>query len=377
MKILFIIPKLGGGGAEVLLGAVSEELVIQGHQVKIICLHAHHETFVNFPNRKFIEEKISISIINDSVSFSFFKSPKINNELYKNIVNEFQPDIIHSHLFESELLAYSFIKSGIKYFSHAHDNMVQLKKLNLNTFKTKSSITNFYESIWLKRQYRKANANFIAISQDSLSYLKTNLSKNHKKNIFSLQNAINLKGFYNVETKSSSFSIVSTGNLVPKKGHLLLVNCASELKNRGYNFKIEILGYGLMKDQLESKISELNLKNNVILAGNVSNVNDFLSRADLYVHTATYEPFGLAIIEAMASNLPVVCTDGKGNRDLIQEGINGFMVWERDPKLLADKIELLINDEEKRNEMGTNARKFSEGFGIEQYVQHLLLLYSK
>ena len=95
MKILFIIPKLGGGGAEVLLGAVSEELVIQGHQVKIICLHAHHETFVNFPNRKFIEEKISISIINDSVSFSFFKSPKINNELYKNIVNEFQPDIIH------------------------------------------------------------------------------------------------------------------------------------------------------------------------------------------------------------------------------------------------------------------------------------------
>ena len=101
----------------------------------------------------------------------------------------------------------------------------------------------------------------------------------------------------------------------------------------------------------------------------------YLWNADLYIHSAITEGFGLTLIEAMSCGLPVVCTDGKGNRDLIQEGENGFMVGERDPKLLADKIELLLKNDNLRLEMGEKARKFAQGFGIEKYVESLLLLY--
>ena len=58
-----------------------------------------------------------------------------------------------------------------------------------------------------------------------------------------------------------------------------------------------------------------------------------------------------------------------------KEGVNGFMIWERDPKLFADKIELLINNEKMRLEMGKNAREFAKDFGIEKYVDQLLELY--
>ena len=96
---------------------------------------------------------------------------------------------------------------------------------------------------------------------------------------------------------------------------------------------------------------------------------------NLYLHTANYEPFGLVLIEAMACGLPVICTDGKGNRDLIKEGVNGFMVWERDPVMLADKIELLLRNDTLRIEMGKKAHAFAQDFGIKKYVDSLVNLY--
>jgi glycosyltransferase EpsD len=119
----------------------------------------------------------------------------------------------------------------------------------------------------------------------------------------------------------------------------------------------------------------LDLSNQISLVGSQEKVEAFLWNADLYIHSAITEGFGLTLIEAMACGLPVVCTDGRGNRDLIHEGENGFMVGERDPKLLADKIELLLKNDNLRLEMGEKARKFAQGFGMEKYVESLLLLY--
>lgn len=126
---------------------------------------------------------------------------------------------------------------------------------------------------------------------------------------------------------------------------------------------------------LQNQIDQLSIQNSVTLHGNVEFPEQFLQSSSIYLHTAIYEPFGLVLIEAMACGLPVVCSDGKGNRDLIQEGENGFMVWERDPKLLADKIELLFKNDNLRMEMGEKARVFAQEFGMKKYVDQLLLIY--
>ena len=106
----------------------------------------------------------------------------------------------------------------------------------------------------------------------------------------------------------------------------MLIDVIFYLKNNtSLNYHLDILGFGPLHDDLQSKIDNLNLSKNITLHGNVSNVADFLTNSDIYIHTATYEPFGMVFIEAMASGLPIVSTNGKGNSNLIINNYNGFL----------------------------------------------------
>jgi glycosyltransferase involved in cell wall biosynthesis len=108
---------------------------------------------------------------------------------------------------------------------------------------------------------------------------------------------------------------------------------------------------------------------------NTKNVEDYLKNANLYVHPANYEPLGLVIIEAMASGLPVICLDGKGNRDLMIHGKNGYIFEEEDASLFADQIIDLMNDNRKYEKISSFAKQFSEKFNISSYVTNLVDLY--
>lgn len=374
MKILFVIPILGGGGAEVLIGMIAEELHRSGHQIKIVCLKDHHYTYENFPNKEFMDTVVQPVRINCSVTFRLFRPTTVENADFVRFVDDYKPDVIHSHLYESELIAHSYIKPEIKYFSHGHDNMIQLKRLSLKTFFSKREFTNYYERHWLIARYKRANSTFIAISKDTFAYFSQNLPSPIRERTVLLYNAINLKRFGSGE-KNGVFTLVSTGNLVPKKGHALLLDTMSVLLKRGLKVQLYILGYGPQMQELQDQSKQLSIEDFVHFEGNVANVQDYLKRAHIYVHSAKYEPFGLAIIEAMASELPVVCTDGVGNRDLIQEGKNGFMITNRDADAFADKIDLLLRDEKLRQEIGLGAKEFSKQFDISKYVERLLEIY--
>jgi glycosyltransferase involved in cell wall biosynthesis len=258
--------------------------------------------------------------------------------------------------------------------------MISLSNLNPFSIKSKRDLTNYFEKRYLLKRYRKNGGNnFIVISEDISHFLRTVLPKDLQR-IHLLQNAIDIKRFdrpidFNVERDNADFKMVSIGRLDKNKNHQLLIDVVLELKNREIPVHLTILGEGVERIPLQEKIVQLNLSDQLSLVGLQEKVEMYLWNADLYLHSAIYEGFGLAIIEAMACGLPVVCTDGKGNRDLIHEGENGFMVGERIPKLLADKIELLLKNDNLRQEMGKKARKFAQGFGIEKYVESLLLLY--
>ena len=191
-----------------------------------------------------------------------------------------------------------------------------------------------------------------------------------------LYNAIDLERFNNDHYDNNTFNeIAITGSLVDKKGHDLAIETIRELVNRKIKIHLHILGDGPNKNRLEGLIDELNLQSNITMHGLVDHPEDFLKNCKIYLHTASHEPFGLVLVEAMACGLPVVCTDGKGNRDLIKDGENGFMIWKRNSKLLADKIELLLKNDSLRIEMGYKAREFAQKFGLEKYVESLLTFY--
>jgi glycosyltransferase involved in cell wall biosynthesis len=367
MKIIQIIPNLKKGGAERLVLDICKKLMQQKNiVVKLIVFSCENEY-------SFLMPGIDFEVIPSLVNLSFKGKTITELNQLQQYINAFQPDIIHSHLFETEMvLSHITLPKHTKRIVHLHDNINELRNFNIKTIFNKLYVTNYLEKRIVLKNYPK-NTTVICISKNVLLNAKNNLPSFIAKKL--LPNSIDIERFYPLENQLRTNDICIIGSLVEKKGQDLAIETASKLKARGISFHLNIIGDGINKIALQKQISRLNLNKNVTLTGNIDFTEKFLQKSKIYLHTAKHEPFGLVLIEAMACGLPVVCADGKGNRDLIKEGENGFMVWERDPVMLADKIELLLKNDALRIEMGKKAYAFAQDFGMKKYVDSLVNLY--
>jgi glycosyltransferase involved in cell wall biosynthesis len=376
LKILHIIPTLEKGGAEHLVIDICNELQKRKDvEVRLI-------VFRDLNNYKFITSNIDIHICPSRVIPSIKGKQIIETNNLTKAIKEFKPDIIHSHLFEAEIISRENVFPGIKYFTHIHDNIEQFQNFNLNTLFNKRKLTNFYEKRRLIKKYFGCNNSFIAISKDAYQYTCETLPKKLNK-IFLLHNAIDINRFeQNVKlilkqsANNNIKNLVTIGSLVDKKNQIFLINVIKYLKDHGYNVTLDILGAGPNYDLIKNKIYSEHLENFIFLRGKVDNVEEFLQKSYLYLHAATYEPFGLVLIEAMATGLPCVCLDGKGNRDIINEGENGFMIFKQDHIKFSEKIIELIKNDNLYSAMSSNAIETAKKFDMVNYADKLLDIYN-
>lgn len=350
-----------------------------GHSVLVCCLFPHDQSWEK--QQQLAEELdrcCEVVVLEESIQFRFLRSPKLNNKKFIQKIIEFNPDIIHSHLYLSELLVYSHIFKSCRYFSHGHDNIIQLNPFRISSLFNKSKLTNWWERRWLLSQYSKAKPNFIAISKDVEAFFKRVLPSNRFK-INYLPNAINVERFAHqrvYENTAKPFKLISIANLVPKKNHTYLIDVAKVLVDRKLDVRVEVLGDGPLMGELQAKVKQNGLEDVFFFLGSVGDVPKHLSDANLYVHPAWYEPFGLVLLEAMASGLPVVCLDGYGNRELMFEGQNGYMLpVDTSADLFADKIEFFMKNPGSLKEQGLWAANFAKRYDIHLYAQKLCDLY--
>ena len=368
MKILHIIPNLRKGGAERLVLDICNNLNKQKDcEVTLI-------TFRDDNSYSFLINDLDLKVIQSSVQLSISGKSMIDVQQLQDYIDTFQPDVIHSHLFETEMvLAHISLPIKTKRIVHFHDNIKPFRNLSFNSLLSKSSLTEFFEKRIVLKSYPK-NTTALCISKDTMKFAEQVFPRSISKKL--LHNAIDLVRFKPIETQAKSNEITIIGSLVNKKGQQLAIDCIAELKSRGILVHLNVLGEGPNRALLLDQIAHLNLQDSITLHGNVQFPEQFLQKSQIYLHTAIYEPFGLVLIEAMACGLPVICTDGKGNRDLIREGENGFLIWERNSKLLADKIEILLQNDSLRSKMGIASNKFAQEFGLEKYIETLLTYYT-
>ena len=134
MKILHIIPTLSKGGAERLVLDIIKQIS------KKDTIETRLVIFRNDVEYNISEIKTLISVIPSSVQLSLMTKWKVNVAELQNFINDFQPKIIHTHLFEAELVSRFCIYPKANWFSHVHDNMVQLKNWSWSSI-TKKNIT--------------------------------------------------------------------------------------------------------------------------------------------------------------------------------------------------------------------------------------------
>jgi glycosyltransferase involved in cell wall biosynthesis len=393
MKILHIIPSLFKGGAErLVLDIIKQTLKIKNIEVRLVIFRDEIAYDIS-------EFNDIISIIPASVELSITKKWKINIADLQSYINEYNPDIIHTHLFEAELVSRFCHYPKAIWFSHFHDNMVQFNKWSWSSI-SKTKITNWYEKKTLFNRYKKnRGTHFIAISKHTESYIK---SVQSKYPVTLLHNAINVDrflkpiehikkskqfGFHSTEDVSLKFStendnkqllkplinIINIGSFVLKKNQNLLLDILSEFVKKNIEVKCFFIGDGPLKIEVEKRAQELGISTNCIFSGNVNKVEEYLWQSDVYVHTANYEPLGLVLLEAMAAGLPVVTLDGGGNRDLVINGKNGFLIQNQNPEEFADRIIEVYQNKE----MSDFNSEFAKQFDIESYCEKLLNLYKQ
>ncbi len=119
--------------------------------------------------------------------------------------------------------------------------------------------------------------------------------------------------------KSDEIMLLSVGELSERKNHQIVIKALAKLKSSGVvKFKYYIVGQGILKETLEKLIQSLELTNSVKLLGFRSDIKELLSVSDLFVFPSLHEGLPVALMEAMASGLPVACSKIRGNIDLIK-----------------------------------------------------------
>jgi glycosyltransferase involved in cell wall biosynthesis len=140
---------------------------------------------------------------------------------------------------------------------------------------------------------------------------------------------------------------------------------------------LAIAGEGTLKNLIVSKIQEFNLKNRVILLGRSDNVPELMASADVFVLSSLWEGLPGVVMEAMASELPVVATEAGGTPELIIDGVTGRVVPIGAPSEFAEVVnEVLSMTKESRREMGKAGRKrVVELFHVDEMVKNYVDLY--
>lgn len=198
-------------------------------------------------------------------------------------------------------------------------------------------------------------------------------------------NGIDLKRFAVIARSGARDRLLvgTVGHLAPIKGHEDFIRAASLIAAKRADVDFVIVGddESPTKDtqtQLERLIRELGLSQRVHLAGRVDETSRLLSDLDLFVSASRSEGFGLAIIEAMASGVPVVATRSAGAREIIEDGETGRLVPIGDAHALAEAILCLLDDREGRERLRQRALEtVRQRFSLERMIEETERVYRR
>ena len=352
MKILYVINGLGLGGAEKVVCDLADQMILRNYKVKIVYLTGN--VLVKPISSKIEIIPLYVSSIGDCIKASI---------KYKKVVRDFVPDVIHSHMFHSNIFARLNHLScrHIQLICTAH-NSNEGGKARMLAYK----LTNFLSHL---------NTN---VSQEASAALISKGAFN-QNNLITIYNGIGLSkfNFLNKDICSNDeLNFLSIGRFNQQKDYPNLFKAISILKiilNR--KLKFYIVGDGELRPQLEQLIIELEISDCVILLGKRSDISSLLNKADYFILPSKHEGLPTVVIEAMACGTFVISTDCGGSAEIM--GDTGILVPPENSKALAQALKEAVNKsplEIKENNLRARQR-VEELFSLEKSVENWLKIY--
>lgn len=318
------------------------------------------------------------------------RKPSVKNdrEAYKKIkeiIKEFNPDIVHTHASKAGALGRRAAAScGVPIIVHTFHGHVFHSYFG----KTKTSLFKQIE-----KRLAKKSTGIIAISDLQKKELveEHSICKSQKVEVINL--GFDLQPFQEkrkhlrdeirteLQLENNDIAIGIIGRLAPIKNHSFFLQAIEQvLTKTTKSIKVFIVGDGEERQKIEEKVEKMNqrFENRIKMTSWVKDVGRFNAGLDIICLSSNNEGTPVSLIEAQAGNIPVVTTDVGGVKDIILENETGFIVPIGNLEMYAEKVLDLVENEEKRLKMSQNGWNFvQDKFSYQTLVKNMDNYYTK
>ena len=177
----------------------------------------------------------------------------------------------------------------------------------------------------------------------------------------------------NINKDDIVFSYIAELNA--NKNQILLIKTIQELKKEKSNIKLLLIGAGKLKEEYQQYIKKNDLENEIKLLGKRQDINELLSITDIYLASSKREGLPVNVMEAMYKCLPIIATDNRGHRELIQDNENGYICKKLDVQNFKSNVEKLSEDIKKINSMKEKNNTLVRKYELEEVKQKMEEIY--
>ena len=178
-----------------------------------------------------------------------------------------------------------------------------------------------------------------------------------------------------LDIPDKSLVLLSVGELNKNKNHETIIRAIARLDNPCLYYVI--CGQGILKNYLQDLSKELGVENKVKVLGTRNDIAEICKASDVFVFPSFREGLSVALMEAMASGLPIVCSNIRGNTDLVEHEKGGYLVKPQDIEGFVDAIEKLVNNYDIRINMGKSNMDKVKMFSINNVRNEMLRIYKE
>ncbi len=350
IKVMMIVPAIGTGGGEKVAITIAKYIDRKRFELLMVSLYPQQKTIYE---QDIIEGNINLKYLNKHSGVDF----RIIKEL-REAIKEFQPDIIHTHLYVVPYVLLAAPRKIIKY--HTVHNIAEKEAEGLLR-------------VFMRIAYFVGN--FIPVTISPFCKQSFVELYGYKKDVSCILNGIDVKKFKPMPTKHDVFKFICVARFEPQKNHALLVKTFAEVHKIHSDTVLELVGDGYLRNEIENMVLELNLGDAVIMNGISSDIVGKNNSADVFVLASDFEGLPVSVLEAMACGLPIISTDAGGTHDIVISGENGLIVPVGDQRSLKEAMLHLYENDELRKKMGEQSRKHALLNSVDHFVEQYEQLY--
>lgn len=332
-----------------------------------------HQVYISLPNGSYVDDMIQMGCIYEQCEFErhgtnpFAEIKQI--KIYQKLMKQVEPDVVLSYTIKPNIYGgIAAAKYNIPYIANI---------TGLGTAVENKGILQKISILLYKYAFKKISCVFVQNAENKQFFIDNNISKDKLKLIPG--SGVNLDQFSVLEYPKGKVEFVFISRIMKTKGIEHYLEAAEHFHNRDSEIKFHICGF--CEEKYEDRLKDLSDRGIIIYHGRVDDIRDVLKDVSATIHP-TYYPEGLSnvLLESAACGRPIITTDRSGCREVIDDGVNGYVIKQKDTQSLIDGIEKFLKlSYEDRVSMGLEGRKkvaqeFDRKIVVNSYMVQLKLL---